>query len=179
MKKILVISSSLRKDSNSEALADEFIRGARAAGYEAEKILLRDRTINFCRGCLACQQTLHCVIHDDANAIVEKMKDADVVVFATPVYYYEMSGQLKTMLDRANPLYPADYRFRDIYLLASAAEEDASAVDGTIHGLEGWIKCFEKARLAGVVRGTGVTAPGEMRGRDAILKQAYDLGRQA
>lgn len=48
-----------------------------------------------------------------------------MIVFATPIYYYEMSGQLKTLLDRANALFPSDYAFRDIYLLASATEDEA------------------------------------------------------
>ena len=71
------------------------------------------------------------MLKDDANDIVEQMGRADVLVFATPVYYYGMSGQLKTLLDRANPLFPADYRFRDVYLLAAAAEDEAETVDGT------------------------------------------------
>ena len=104
MKKVLVISSSLRLRSNSEALADEFIRGAAEAGNEVEKITLKDKEIHFCKGCLNCQKTQKCVIKDDTPAIVEKMHDADVIAFATPIYYYEMCGQLKTLLDRANPL---------------------------------------------------------------------------
>ncbi len=125
MKKVLVISSSLRPGSNSEALADAFIRGAAEAGNEVEKITLKEKEIRFCKGCLACQQTQRCVIADDAPAIVAKMHDADVLAFASPIYYYEMCGQLKTLLDRANPLYPSGYRFRDIYMLTSAAEEGA------------------------------------------------------
>jgi len=54
---------------------------------------------------------------------------------------------MKTMLDRTNPLFPSDYAFRDIYLLATAAEEQESAMDGTVRGMQGWVDCFEKARL--------------------------------
>ena len=129
MKKVLVISSSLRSRSNSEALADAFIRGAADAGNEVQKITLKDKEIRFCKGCLACQQTQRCVIKDDAPAIVEKMHDADVIAFATPIYYYEMCSQLKTLLDRANPLYSSDYRFRDIYMLTSAAEDEEYVPD--------------------------------------------------
>ena len=124
MKTVLIISTSPRKGGNSEILADEFAAGAREAGHDVEKVCLYDKTINFCKGCLACQKTQRCVIHDDADAIARKMKDADVLVFATPIYYYEMCGQMKTMLDRANPLFPAEYAFRDIYLLASAEENE-------------------------------------------------------
>lgn len=86
------------------------------------------------------------------------MKDAEVIAFATPIYFYEMCGQMKTLLDRSNPLFPSDYAFRDIYLLATAADSAESSMDGAVKGLEGWIACFEKAALRGVVRGM-ITKP--------------------
>lgn len=175
-KKVLVISTSPRKGGNSDVLADEFVRGAREAGNSVEKITLIDKTIGFCRGCLACQSTQHCVIHDDADAIAQNMLTADVIVFATPIYYYAMCGQMKTMLDRSNPLFSADYAFRDIYLLAAAAEENEHTVDGAVTGLMGWIDCFEKARLAGTVFAGGVTSVGEIQGHPA-LKKAYEMGK--
>lgn len=178
-KNILVISTSLRRESNSEALAAEFARGAAEAGNDVQTITLRGKNIDFCKGCLACQKIQRCVINDDAVAIAEQMKNADVIAFATPVYYYEMSGQMKTLLDRANPLFPSDYMFRDIYLLAAAAEDSPETMDGTVNGLEGWIACFEKARLAGVVRGTGVTDPGEMHMNGNALEEAYRYGLKA
>ncbi|MBD5647459.1 MAG: flavodoxin family protein [Desulfovibrio sp.] len=179
MKKVLVISASLRPVSNSDMLADAFAEGAAEAGHEVEKVRLHGRNIGFCIGCLACQKTQRCVIHDDAPEIVKKMKESDTVVFATPVYYYELAGQLKTLLDRANPLFPGEYAFRDIYLLASAAEDDGHAVDGALHGLEGWVRCFDKCRIAGVLRGVGVTAPGEMRAKPGLLEAARRMGASA
>ena len=175
-KKVLIISTSPRKGGNSDTLAEEFARGAKEAGHEVEKIGLWDKTIGFCRGCLACQKTGRCVIHDDADAVAQKMLTADVIVFATPIYYYEMSGQMKTMLDRANPLFSANYTFRDIYLLATAADTDDSAMDGAAKGLEGWISCFEKARLAGMVFGGGADAIGTIQGNPA-LNEAYEMGK--
>ena len=118
-KKVLVISTSIRSNSNSEKLAEAFADGAKAAGNEVELISLKNKTIAFCKGCLACQQTGHCVIKDDANAIADKMLEADVIAWATPIYYYEMSGQMKTMIDRANSLFPKDYKFQDVYLLTA------------------------------------------------------------
>ena len=173
-KHVLVISTSPRKGGNSDMLAEELFRGAREAGNDVEKVTLYDKTIGFCKGCLTCQSTQRCVIHD---AIAQKMLNADILVFATPIYYYGMSGQMKTMLDRANPLYSADYRFRDIYLLTAAAEEDEHTPDGAVTGLQGWIDCFEKARLAGTVFAGGVTSVGEIQGHPA-LKQAYEMGKQ-
>lgn len=174
---ILIISTSLRNRSNSQVLADAFADGAKAAGNNVEKITLKDKSIAFCKGCLACQKTQKCVINDDAVEIAEKMKNADVLVFATPIYYYEMSGQMKTMLDRANPLYSADYKFRDVYFLSTAAEDEDGVDERAIRGLEGWIECFEKAQLKGVVFAGGVTDIGEIDGHPS-LKTAYNMGAE-
>ena len=174
-KKILVISTSLRNRSNSEILADAFIEGAAAAGNEVEKVSLRDKKIAFCKGCLACLNLKQCVMKDDAVAIAEQMKRADVIAFATPIYYYEMSGQMKTLLDRANSLYSSDYAFRDIYFLSSAAEDGEGVDERAIHGLEGWIACFGKVRLAGTVFAGGVDAEGEAEGHPS-LQEAYAMG---
>lgn len=177
MKNVLIISTSLRPHSNSDLLAQQFAKGAQEAGNQVETISLRGKQIQFCTGCMACLKAPACVLKDDANAIVEKMGKADVICFATPVYYYELSGQMKTLLDRANPLFSAEYAFRDIYLLTASAEAEDSAADGSIHGLEGWIACFEKARLSGVVRGGGANDPGEMAKLTDKLNEAYQMGK--
>lgn len=176
MKTILVISTSLRANSNSHALAAEFARGAGDAGNNVELLTLAGKDLHFCRGCLACVKTGKCVIKDDAQQIVAKMNDADVIAFATPIYYYEMSGAMKTLLDRANPLFGSDYRFTDIYMLSSAAEDEEYVPARAVSGLEGWIECFDRARLAGSVFAGGVTDPGEISGH-AALQTAYELGR--
>lgn len=99
-KRVLVISTSLRPDSNSEALADEFVRGATEAGHEVEKLSLRGKDIRFCRGCLACGKLGKCVIDDDMNPIICKMHDADVIAFATPIYYGEFIRQYPNRYDK-------------------------------------------------------------------------------
>ena len=176
-KNVLIITSSLRRNSNSEMLADAFMRGAQDAGHTTEKISLAGKNIQFCKGCLACQQTQKCVIRDDSTEIVEKMLCADCIAFATPIYYYSVSGQLKTLLDRANPLYSSDYRFRDISLLAAAAEDAAETAAGTVTAIRGWVDCFERAVLKKTVFAGGVNDPGEMAGHPA-LNTAYQAGTQ-
>ncbi len=175
-KKVLIISSSFRKGGNSEMLAREFEKGAIEAGNEVETVSLRDKKIGFCRGCFACLKLGKCVIPDDAVEIAEKMKKADVLVFATPVYYYSVSGQLKTMLDRANPLYDSDYRFTDVYLLATAAEDEKTTVEGAEKAVQGWVDCFERAKLAGVVFAGGVNDVGDIAGHRG-LAAAYEAGK--
>ena len=176
MKKVLIISASPRKNSNSEALALSFAEGAKEAGNEVEFISLRGKMINFCRGCFACQKTQRCVIHDDADEICQKMLNANILVFATPIYYYEMSGQMKTLLDRMNPLYPSDYAFTDVYFLSAATDEEESTPNRAINGLGGWIECFERAKFSGSVFMGGVTKAGENPEHPAIEK-AREIGR--
>ena len=174
-KKIVVISTSMRANSNSEALAKSFTDCASNEGNDVEFISLKDKQVDFCKGCLVCQQTGNCVIKDDVKGIMDKVIDADIVVWATPIYYYEMSGQMKVLIDRLNPMFSKDYKFRDVYFLATAAEDEEHVYEKALSGLNGWIDCFDKAELKGYVFCGGVTMGGEISG-NAKLKEAYDMG---
>ena len=178
MSKVLVITPSLRAKSNSDVLAGRLIAGAKDAGHEVEVVSLKGKEIRFCIGCLNCQKTQKCVLKDDAIEIAEKMKNADTLVFVTPIYYYEMSGQMKTLLDRMNPLYPSDYKFRKVYMLSVAAEDEEYVPEKAVSGLEGWIDCFEKAEFAGSLFCGGINDAGEANGRPAELEEAYEFGKQ-
>lgn len=177
MQKICLISTSLRDGSNSDLLADAFMKGANKEKNIVEKVVLKNRNIGFCIGCLVCQGTHECILEDDAQEIVEKMRDADILVFATPIYYYEMAGQLKTLLDRANPLFGASYRFRKVYLLATAAEDAPHVPEKAINGLQGWVDCFDGVKLEGVLFAGGFTYAKEIEGSD-VLQQAYEFGKK-
>ena len=172
-KKVVVLSTSLRSSSNSELLAKSFVEGARDTGNEVEYISLKNKDIRFCIGCLACQKTGHCVIKDDVADIMNSVLKADVVVWATPIYYYEMSGQMKTLIDRLNPMYSKDYKFRDVYLLATAAEEGDEVFEKAITGLSGWIDCFEKTSIKGTVLCGGVCALMQA-GFETLCEAGYD-----
>ena len=173
-KKVLIIETSLRNNSNSDRLAESFAKGAADAGNEVEIVSLKGKKISFCLGCFVCLDRGNCVIKDDANEITEKILLADVVAWSTPIYYYEMSGQMKTMIDRANSLYPRDYQFRDVYLLSTAAEDEADTDEKAVNGLIGWVDCFEKASFKGKVFAGGVNEPGEIAGHKAI-DEAYEM----
>ena len=177
MSKVLVITTSLRAKSNTDILAQRLIAGAKDAGHEVEQISLRGKEIKFCIGCLACQRTQKCVLKDDAVQIAEQVKNADTLVFVTPIYYYEMSGQMKTLLDRLNPLYSSDYRFRKVYLLSCAAEDEAQTPERAVNGLQGWIDCFPKAELGGTLFCGGIDAPGAAAGSAEALENAYEFGK--
>lgn len=103
------------------------------------------------------------------------MKNADVIAFATPIYYYEMSGQLKTLLDRANSLFPSDYAFRETYFLSCATEDEPDTDERAVHGFEGWVECYERCRLAGKVFAGGASEPDDIAGHPA-LEKARALG---
>ena len=176
MKKVIVISTSLRIGSNSDMLADKFVEGAKASGNDVEKISLRGKEIKFCVGCLSCQKTGACVFKDDVPEIMAKVKEADVVCWATPIYYYEMCGQMKTLIDRMNAMYSREYRFRDIYLLTTAAEAEEDTPRRAEIGLTGWIDCYGKSSLKGHLFCGGVNDARDIEG-NASLMQAYEMGK--
>ena len=175
-KKILILSAGFRKNGNSDRIAQEFAKGAVESGHQVEQIYLSDKKIECCRGCFACQKTRRCVITDGAADILQKMQSANVIVFATPIYFYGMCGTMKNFLDRTYPLFPDSYCFRDIYLLASAGEDLETTVRGTVDGLNGWIRCFDKTKLAGVIFAGGVMEIGEIEGHPALIR-AYQAGK--
>ena len=107
-----------------------------------------------------------------------KVKDAEVIVYTTPIYYYEMYGQMKTLLDRLNPLYSTGYSFRDIYMIATAAENDESTFEKAYNGLQGWADCFEKASLKGIVSGGGIYAANTAASHVDVMKKVYELGKE-
>ena len=176
MKKVIVISTSLRRGSNSDMLAEKFVEGAKTAGNDVEKISLVGKNIQFCKGCLGCQKLGRCIINDDVNDITSKVLQADVVCWATPIYYYEMSGQMKTFIDRMNAMYSQDYQFRDVYLLTTAAENETETPKRAETGLTGWIDCYPKSRLAGTLFCGGVNEAHEIA-ENPKLQEAFNLGK--
>ena len=115
-KKVLILSSSPRKGGNSDLLCDEFMKGAKEAGHNVEKIFIAQKKINYCTGCGVCNSTHKCVQDDDMKEILDKMILSDIIVLATPVYFYSMDVQLKTLIDRTVPRY-TEISNKDFYYL--------------------------------------------------------------
>ena len=150
-KKVLILSSSPRRGGNSDTLCDEFMRGAIESGNEAEKVFLRNKTIHYCTGCSTC--SLHrkpCPQKDDAAEIIEKMVAADVIVMATPVYFYTMSAQMKTLIDRCCGLY-TEMKNKEFYFIVTAAEDDRKLMERTVDTFQGFLDCLENPTIKGVV----------------------------
>ncbi len=178
MKKILVLSGSFRKNGNSDLLCDEFIRGAKESGNDVEKIFINDRKINFCRGCGVCNTTHKCVQKDDMSEILNKMVDADVIVMATPVYFYTMNGQMKTLIDRTVPRYE-EISGKDFYFIVAAADGNKANMQKTIDGFRGFTEdCLPGTKEKGIIYGVGAWQAGEIKGTPAMA-QAYEMGKNA
>ncbi len=175
-KKVLILSASFRKGGNSDTLCDRFAEGARAAGHEVEKIFLNAKKIGYCRGCGVCNTTHRCVQKDDMEEILNKMVEADVIVMATPVYFYTMNGQMKTLIDRTVPRYE-EISNKDFYFIVAAADDNRANMEKTLEGFRGFTEdCLEGAREKGVVYGTGAWQVGDIKSSPA-MDEAYEMGR--
>lgn len=175
-KKVLVLSSSPRKNGNSSLLCDEFIKGALDAGNEAEKIYLIEKKINYCMGCGFCYNLgKSCPQNDDAADIVDKMIESDVIVLATPVYFYAMSAQIKILIDRCCSRYE-EISNKEFYFIATAADGRKASLERTFEGLRGFTSCLAGAKEKGLIYGTGASNVGEIKG-NWVMAQAYEMGK--
>lgn len=176
MKNVLILSGSPRKNGNSDLLCDQFRQGAFDAGHRVEKIRLAEKEINYCAGCGACvDHQGKCVQQDDMAEMLDKMLAADVIVMATPVYFYTMNGQMKTLIDRTCSIYTM-LDNKEFYFLLSAANEQQKALERTVEGFRGFLDCLNDAREMGVVYGTGARKAGEIKASPAMAR-AYDMGK--
>ncbi|MBQ2821748.1 MAG: flavodoxin family protein [Thermoguttaceae bacterium] len=176
MKKVLIISSSPRKEGNSELLAREFARGAESAGNQTEIVRLNEMRLGYCQGCYACTKTGKCFQNDGMNELAEKVRQADVLVLATPVYFYTMSGQMKVFIDRLVPVY-TEVR-ADIYFLATAWDPNVENLELTAESLRGCTRdCFEECEEKGVLLVGDVQDKGDVLKKTEAMKQAFEMGK--
>jgi multimeric flavodoxin WrbA len=155
MKKVVILSASPRLNGNSDTLAKQFKKGAEEEGNSVELIELAQKKINFCHGCYYCaSHDGHCCQQDDAEAIIDKMVAADVLVFATPTYFYSMDAQLKALIDRSVMKYTT-----------------------ITEAIRGFTKdCLPNAKEKGVLYGIGVNDKGDVE-KTQYPAQAYEMGR--
>ena len=160
MRKVVILNSSPRRNGNSDILSEAVASGVRDNGGVAEKFDLAQMNINPCKGCYACQMGRGnpCVQKDDMDQIYEACREADIVVFASPVYWFSVTGTLKTAVDR---LYApqcnwgaAGFKKETVFLMTSGspAEYNPLAVE--------WYRYFERMlgwKSLGIVLGTGKT----------------------
>lgn len=175
-KKVLIISASPRKGGNSDTLCDRFRQGVEEAGNRVEKIRLAEFTIDYCSACYACKKIGHCVKQDDMEILLEKMREANVIVLATPVYFYTMCAQMKTMIDRTlGGAQMPGLENKEFYLIATAAD-GKTAMERTIDGLRGYIECLPGAKVMGVIYGAGAWQVGDIQ-KNPAMQEAYQMGK--
>ena len=175
-KKVLILSASPRKGGNSDLLCDQFMRGCTESGNQAEKIFIRDKKINYCIGCGTCQENGgKCVQKDDMAEILDKMIAADVIVMATPVYFYAMNAQIKTLIDRTCSRY-TEINNKDFYFIVAAADSSKQAMERPLEGLRAFITCLSGAKEKGIVYGTGAWEIGDIKKSNA-MKMAFEMGK--
>ena len=175
-KKVLILSSSPRRGGNSDQLCDRLMAGAQESGHRVEKVFLKDKKINYCTGCGVCvDRQKRCPQKDDMAEVLEKMVAADVIVMATPVYFYTMCGQMKTLIDRTCSRY-TEISDKEFYFLLAAADESKQAMERTLEEFRGFTSCFENATEKGVIYGTGAWNIGDLKDSE-VLNQAFEMGK--
>ena len=169
-KKVLIISASPRKNGNSDTLCDEFAKGAESKGHEVEKVFLKDKNINYCLGCGYCASHDYngCSQKDDMAEILDKMIDADVVLMATPVYFYTMNAQMKTFIDRCCAKY-TKITNKDFYFIATAADGNKLALERTFDGFRGFLDCLDDVAEKTYIYAAGIYGKDEVK--DTCLMQ--------
>lgn len=174
-KKVLILSGSPRRGGNSDILCDEFAKGAKESGHEVEKIRVDEKNIGYCKACYACKNGGVCAIKDDMAEVLQKMIDADVLVLASPVYFYSIDAQLKSVIDRTVARW-LEVKDKEFYYIVTMADEDISSADTTLECFRGYADCVSGAKEMGVIIGSGVYEKGEIHDTEA-MKKAYEMGK--
>jgi NAD(P)H-dependent FMN reductase len=176
-KRIVLLSSSPRKDGNTDKLAAAFIAGAESAGKQVTLFRVADMKISGCKGCNHCfEEKGVCVQNDDMHQILNALKQADALVLASPVYYFSVSAQLKLAVDRMYSLIIVGMPIKRTALLMTCGDSSVAAAEGAVVMYNN-IRAYSKWDDAGVIIAPGLHEPGEIEGRDE-LEKAMALGRE-
>lgn len=175
MKNILIISSSPRKTGNSQMLCEQFKAGAEFTGHKLNLIQLVEKKIGFCRACDVCMQNDGiCILKDDMYEILEQFKKADVLVLATPVYFYGVSAQMKTFIDRTYPIWQ-NLGYKEVYYIISAGLGE-DIINRSLGDLDGFVEHFQRYEIRGRIYATNVMEAGIVRSLP-VLQEAYQMGK--
>lgn len=174
MKNILIISSSPRKNGNSQMLCEQFKRGAEEKGHMVTLVRLMEKRIGFCRACDGCMRNGGtCVLNDDMAEMLKLFQEADVLVLATPVYFYGISAQMKTFIDRTYPIWQHLGKKEVYYIISAGLGEDI--IERSLGDLDGFVEHLEEYRIAGRIYATDVMEAGLVKNLD-VFEKAYQMG---
>lgn len=175
-KKVLILSGSPRVGGNSDLLCDEFMHGAVEGGNQVEKINVSKKKIGYCQACYYCKN--HdgvCAVKDDMSEILEKMHKADVIVMASPVYFYSIDAQMKASIDRCVARW-TKIENKEFYFIMTAAEDSDTVMDCTLECFRGLVACLSGSKEKGIICGRGVYDAGTIQGMP-VMNEAYEMGK--
>ena len=174
---ILILSGSPRKGGNTDLLVEAFVKGA-SQKHHVEVVSVRDYKVNPCMGCNACfkNKDKTCAQKDDMPLIYEKMSQADMLVIASPVYFYGLSAQLKTVIDRFHNPIRDTFRIKKMALLLVGAATLPELFDSILAQYQLCLNFF-KLEDIGRVLVRGVKDKGDIKNTDT-LNEAFELGQQ-
>ncbi len=174
--KIVILSGSPHKNGTTSKLVDSFIAGAREAGHEITRFDTAFTNVHACTGCDACQtEGGKCVFQDDMTAIGQALAQSGAIVFATPIYYYGINAQLKTVIDRFYAIEPLIRKGqKTVFITAMADDTPDSAVPANDHykAFVKWLKWND----CGILNAVACPAAGDLEGTD-YEKKAFELGK--
>ena len=183
LKRVLILTASPRKNSNSTILAQKAAEGVNAAGGEADVVPIGTMKIAPCNACDACRTSPEagCVINDEMQPLYKKIEEAQSILFATPVYWFSVSAQMKCFIDRTYATYnDSKYAFteKDVGVILTYEDKDVFSAGG-VNALRSFQDTFAyvKANQMGTVHGSAGKA-GDVQSNDKLLQEAYELGRK-
>ena len=187
--KVLGIYGSPRKGGNSDLLLDEALRGAAEAGSEVSSIYARDLSISGCRGCGGCEKTGRCVIDDEMQNIYPVIRDADIIIVATPVQFYTVTSQLKLLIDRCQALWSKrmlektreerkSYDSGRGYMISVGATSGEKLFEGVELTAKYFFDALDMSYEGGIFF-KGIDEKGAILNHPEYLRQAFELGRDA
>ena len=177
-KQVSIVKGSPRKKGNTSVMADAFAQGAKESGNTVNEIVLKEKTIGDCLGCGVCQGNGGvCVQKDDMAEISEAMKTADVIVLASPVYFYTWTSLMKRMIDRTFAIETilTDKKF---YLLSAGAAPEEKYMQTMIDSFSQYLSCFRAGgnEEGGILFAYGTNGPSDVK-EMPVLQEAYQMGK--
>ena len=180
MKKVVAFMGSPRKNGNTATLVNEVIRGAQDAGAETTIFNLYDMNIKPCQGCLVCRKTGHCVMQDDFQNMFKHIVDADVMVFGSPVYIWQVTAQMKLLWDRLCGMFDENFKPRyaakSLIMVYSQGNPNAQSFQTSFQTNEAVLKMFG-LNVVDTILVTGGGDPNTAANNKELLLKAYEVGK--
>ena len=181
--KVLILMGSPRKEGNTAVLAARLAEGAREAGARVHSLVLQEMNVSPCTGCEGCARegAAGCVVDDDMQDIYSRLRESDAIVFASPVYWFSVTAQLKTVIDRFYAVGGGDrniLRGKRVGILLAYADADPFT-SGAVNALRMFqdMTAYLGMPIIDMVYGSAF-GPGEIARNEELLQEARELGRQ-